>query len=83
MLMNDRIIFDRYYCINSGKHCGNEENIGALYFITSSHFPARVRFLKTMHDSGPVQILIILDVLCMAPGNKPCINMTRSREFPD
>ena len=44
MLMNDRIMFDRYYCIKSGKHCENEENIGALYFITSSHFPTRVRF---------------------------------------
>ena len=32
MLMNDKIMFDRYYCINSTKHCENEENIGALYF---------------------------------------------------
>ena len=44
MLMNDKIMFDRYYCINSAKHCENEENIGALYFITSSHFPWPVRF---------------------------------------
>ena len=44
MLMNDKIMFDRYYCINSAKHCENEENIGALYFIISSHFPTRVRF---------------------------------------
>ena len=44
MLMNDRIMFDRYYCINSTKHCENEENIGALYFITSPHFPTRVRY---------------------------------------
>ena len=43
-LMNEKIMFDRYYCINSAKHCENEENIGALYFITSSHFPTRVRF---------------------------------------
>ena len=41
MLMNDKIMFDRYYCINSTKHCENEENIGALYLITSSHFPTR------------------------------------------
>ena len=34
MLMNDKIMFDRYYCINSTKHCENEENIDALYFIT-------------------------------------------------
>ena len=70
MLMNDKIMFDRYYCINSAKHCENEENIGALYFINSSHFPTRVTLLKTMHDSGPVPILIILHVLCVAPGNK-------------
>ena len=44
MLMNDKIMFDRYYCINSAKHCENEEKIGALYFLTSSHFPTRVRF---------------------------------------
>ena len=44
MLMSDKIMFDRYYCINSANHCENEENIGALYFITSSHFPTRVRF---------------------------------------
>ena len=77
MLINDKIMFDRCYCINSANHCENEENIGALYFITSS---------QPMHDSGPVQILIILHVLCVAPGNKdnqkPCINSTRSREFP-
>ena len=44
MLMNDKVMLDRYYCINSAKHRENEENIGALYFITSSHFPMRVRF---------------------------------------
>ena len=41
MLMNEKIMFDRYYCINSTKHCKIEENIGTLYFITS-HFPMRV-----------------------------------------
>ena len=67
MLMNDKIMFDRYYCMNSANHCENKENICALYFITSSHFPTRVYTLfKTMHDSGPVQILIILHVLCVA-----------------
>ena len=44
MLMNDKIMFDCYYCINSTKHCENEENIGALYFITSPHFPTQVRY---------------------------------------
>ena len=44
VLMNEKIMFDRYYCINSAKHCENEENIETLYFITSSYFPTRVRF---------------------------------------
>ena len=57
MLLNDRIMFDRYYCINSGKHCENEENIGTLYFITIT-FSYASTLLKTMHDSGPVQILM-------------------------
>ena len=26
MLMNDKIMFDRYYCMNSTKHCENEVN---------------------------------------------------------
>ena len=53
LLMNDKILFDRYYCINSTKHC---ENNCALYFITSPHFPTRVRY---MQYSGGVQVLII------------------------
>ena len=30
-------MFDHYYCKDSTKHCENEENIGALYFITFKH----------------------------------------------
>ena len=41
ILMNDIIMLDRYYCINSIIHCENEDTIGTLYFITSSHFPTR------------------------------------------
>ena len=67
MLMNDKIMFYRYYCINSAKHCENEENIGALYFISFSYTSS---LSKTMHDSGRVQIIIIVQVLCVAPGNK-------------
>ena len=46
MLMNDKIMFDHYYCINSTKHWENEENIGALYFIASPYFPTRVRYAR-------------------------------------
>ena len=87
MLMNDKTMFDRYYCINSRNQCENEESIGALYFFNLITFSYASTLLKTMHDSGPVQILIILHVFCVAPGNKhnqkACINSTRSREFPD
>ena len=55
MLMNDKIMFDRYYCINSTKHGENEENIGALYFITSSHFPTQYCYARF----GPGQVLMI------------------------
>ena len=47
ILMNDKIMFDRKYCINATEHCENEENIGALYSITSSYFPARVRYANS------------------------------------
>ena len=65
MLMNDKIMFDRYYCINSANHCENEKTLA--HYILKSH---AITLLKTMHDSGPVRILIILHVLCVAPGNK-------------
>ena len=46
MSMNDKNMFDRYYCINSTKHFKNEEDIGALYFKTSEHFHTEVCFQK-------------------------------------
>ena len=52
MLMNDKIMFDRYYCINSTKHCETEENICALYFRTSPHFPTRVRYARFVPRSS-------------------------------
>ena len=35
-LMNNKIMFDRYYSVNLTKPLQNEENIGSLYFITTS-----------------------------------------------
>ena len=72
MLMNDKIMFDRYYCINSANHCENEENMKrtATIFYNLITFSYARTLLKTMHDSGPVQVLIILHVLCVAPDNK-------------
>ena len=39
MLMNDKIIFGRYYCINSTKHCENEEYWCTIFYnlITFSY----------------------------------------------
>ena len=54
MLMNDKIMFDRYYCINSIKHSKNEENIGALQHIFLCEYT-----FKNMHVSGQCQELII------------------------
>ena len=69
MLMNDKIMFDRYYCINSANHCENEENIGAqIYYLVTFFYASTL--LKIVYDSGPAQILIFLHVLYVAPGNK-------------
>ena len=54
MLMNDKIIFDHYYCINSANHCENEENIGTLYFITSSYNHLITTFSTFPRDVGNV-----------------------------
>ena len=57
MLMNDKIMFDGYYCINlTIEHCENKEIIGALFCITASHF-----FLckYAIHESDRGQVLII------------------------
>ena len=69
MLMNDKIMFDRYYCINSAKHCQMKKTL-AHYIYNLITFSYAITLLKRMHDSDPVQILIILHVLCVAPGNK-------------
>ena len=46
LLMNDKIMCDRSYCINSTKHCENEENIASLYFIASANLSTRVRYAR-------------------------------------
>ena len=81
MLMNDKIMFDRYFCINSTKHSENEENIGALYFITSPHFPTRVRYAIFGPRSSTHNLARALRDACMVT------NIIKSRastkEFPD
>ena len=36
MLMNDKVMFDRYYCIHSTKTQEKCENVRALYSLASS-----------------------------------------------
>ena len=62
-------MFDRYYCINSAEHCQNEKKKHwHTIFYNLVTFSYASTLLKNIHDSGPVQILIILHVLCVAPG---------------
>ena len=64
MLINDKIMFDRYYCINSTKQYWH------TIFYNLTTYSYAITLSKTMRDSGPVQILIILHALCVAPGNE-------------
>ena len=49
------LLDDPRILLKFNKHFENEENIGALYFITSSHFPSK----NAMYDLGRGQVLII------------------------
>ena len=57
MLMNDKIIFDRYYCIIY-IFCRKVRNNGALYFTASLHFHTHKSF-RFMLVPGRLQFLII------------------------
>ena len=60
MLMNDKIMFAHYYCINSSKHCKKEENVGGLYFIALSRdIFLRMHAFIHMLDSDQGQVLMI------------------------
>ena len=61
MLMNDKIIFDRYYCINSAetkeKRCRNERNM--VHYILQPHYIfIRVKAFVFMLVQGGHQFLI-------------------------
>ena len=61
MLMNDKIIFDRYYCINSAEtkeiRCRNERNM-AHYILQPLHIFIRVKAFVFMLVQGGLQFLI-------------------------
>ena len=70
MLMNDKIIFDRYYCIHSAERNKVQERkkYGALYF-TASYFHTRKSF-RFYARSGQTSVSHYYHVLCVAPGNE-------------
>ena len=69
MIMNDKIMFDPYYCINSANIVKLRKHWHTIFYNLITFSYASTLF-KNMQDSGPVQILIILHVLCVAPGDK-------------
>ena len=61
MLMNDIIIFDRYYCIKSAEtkeiRCRNERNM-VYYILQPHHIFIRIKALVFMLVPGGLQFLI-------------------------
>ena len=60
MLLNDKIMFDRYYCIISKKTHRNRENVCALYSSALSPFSYARRLFINIFDSGLGQILFLM-----------------------
>ena len=62
MLVNDKIIFDRYYCINSAEtkeiRCRNERNM-VHYILQPHHIFTRVKVFGFMRVPGGLQFFII------------------------
>ena len=83
MLMNDKIIFDRYYCINSTEtkkiRCKNERNM-VHYILQPHHILIRVKGFGFMLIPDGCQFLITITCFAWRP-EKPCINSTCAREL--
>ena len=64
--MNDKIIFDCYYCINSAE----TKEIMVYYILQLHHIFIRVKAFFFMLITGGFQFLIMWHMLCVAPGNE-------------
>ena len=62
MLMNDKIIFDRYYCINSTE----TKEIIVHYILQPHHSFIRLKTFLFMLVLGGLQFLIITGSMCFA-----------------
>ena len=63
MLMNDKIIFDRYYCINSAE----TKEIMAHFILQPHHILIRVKAFVFMLILGGLQFLIISTCFAWCP----------------
>ena len=70
MLMNDKIIFDRYYCIKSAEtkeiRCRNERNM-VHYILQPRHIFIRVKAFVFMLFPGGLKFLIISTCFAWRP----------------
>ena len=85
MLMNDKIIFDRYYCINSAEtkeiRCKNERNM-VHYILQLHHIFIRVKalvFMLVLYARG-LQFLITSTCFACRPVTST-INSTCARKL--
>ena len=69
MFMNDKIIFDHYYCINSAEtkeiRCRNERNM-VYCILQPHHIFIRVEAFVFILVPGGLQFLILARALCGA-----------------
>ena len=70
-LANDKIMFDRYYCINSIKPLKKKKPEEKLADIISKphHIFIRVHAFMNMLDSGRGQVIMVYLVLRVVPGD--------------
>ena len=70
MLMNDKIIFDGYYCINSAEtkeiRCRNKRNM-VHYILQPHHIFIRVKDFVSMLVPGGLQFLITSTCFAWSP----------------
>ena len=71
MSMIDKIIFDRYYCINSAL----KKDLLVHFIVQRRHL--RLKAFILMLIPGGVQLLVIN--MCFAPGNKPGVLTARAK----
>ena len=75
MLMNDKIIFDHYYCINSAEtkeiNDRNERNM-MHYILQPHHISIRIKAFVFMLDLGGLQFLIISTCFAWRPVTSIC-----------